>query len=64
MRQVKQETLHIRNKLPQIILPQNKIDMFIEWYNKDLRFQDTIPKAFTEGYIFLKNDIVNIDINN
>lgn len=64
MKQVKHETLKIRNKLPQIILPENKIGMFIDWYNEDLRFQDTIPRAFNEGYIFLKNDIVDIDVNN
>ena len=47
----KYKVLKINKKLPQIILPNNKIDMFIEWYNKDIRFQETVPKAFQEGYL-------------
>lgn len=56
------DTLQIRKKLPQIIIPNNKIEMFVNWYNEDLRFQDTIPKAFEEGYLIIENDLVNVDI--
>ena len=55
--------LKINKKLPQIILPKNKIDMFLDWYNADLRHQDTLPKAFTEGYIIIDNDVMDIDLS-
>lgn len=54
--------LKLNKKLPQIILHKNKIDMFIEWYNNDLRHQNTLPKAFNEGYMILENDVMNLDI--
>ena len=57
------QQLKINKKLPQIILPQNKIDMFLDWYNEDLRHQDTLPKAFNEGYIIIDNDVMNIDVS-
>lgn len=57
--------LQIRKKLPYIILPKSKVDMFIEWWNKDLKYQNTIPIAFDEGYFYLENELVpNIDFNN
>lgn len=55
--------LKINKKLPQIILPKNKIDMFLDWYNEDLRHQDILPKAFTEGYIIIDNDVMDIDLS-
>lgn len=55
--------LKINKKLPQIILPANKIGMFLDWYNEDLRSQDHIPKAFSEGYLTIENDIIQIDIS-
>lgn len=54
--------LKIDPSLPQLILPENKVGMFIEWYNKDIRFQNTIPHAFNEGYLKLHNTI-NVDIS-
>lgn len=45
--------LKINKKLPQIILPKDKNDYFLEWYNKDLRFQNEIPHTFERGYLFL-----------
>lgn len=45
--------LRINKKLPQIVLPQNKNDYFIKWYDDDLRFQDNIPRSFERGYLFL-----------
>lgn len=56
-------TLKIRNKLPQIIVPMNKIDMFLDWYNSDLRFQDEVPHSFDEGYLVLENDFIQVDWN-
>ena len=49
--------LRINKKLPQIVLPQNKNNYFIEWYDNDLRFQDTIPNSFEKGYLFLEGDL-------
>ena len=43
----------MNNKLPQIIIPENKVDMFIEWYDADIRFTDSCPHAFDEGYLLL-----------
>ena len=37
--------------------------MFLEWYNEDLRHQNTLPKAFNEGYLILDNDVMQLDIN-
>lgn len=54
------EKLRIIKKIPQIILPKDKNEMFIKWYNEDLRFQDEIPKVFERGYVFITNDF---DIN-
>lgn len=56
------QILKINLKLPQIILPENKIQMFLDWYNQDLRFQNTVPQAFKEGYLFIKNNFLNIKI--
>lgn len=50
------QELHIRNKLPQIIVPADKVDIFIEWWNKDIRFQPDIPHSFDEGYFILNNE--------
>lgn len=59
----KDKILRIDNKLPQIILPQSKIGMFIDWYNNDLRLLDTLPEAYNEGYLIIENDIIQIDIS-
>ena len=58
----KKQQLRINKRLPQIHIEQKQIDLFIEWWNKDIRFQQTIPHSFEEGY--LKCDLnLNIDIN-
>ena len=59
----KDKILRIDNKLPQIILPQSKIGMFIDWYNNDLRLLSTLPEAYNEGYLIIENDIIQIDIS-
>lgn len=63
MKQVNHSNLKIKNKLPQILLPKNKIQMFIDWYNEDIRFQDSLPKAFNEGYVIIENDIIDVDLS-
>ena len=54
-------TLNMRAKLSQIVVPKNKLGMFIDWYNSDLRFQDIIPRSFDEGYLIIENDFVYLD---
>ena len=54
--------LRIDNKLPQIILPKDKISMFIDWYNNDLRLLGTLPESYNEGYLIIENDIIQVDI--
>ena len=46
-----QKKLKIDNHLPQIIIPANKIDMFVQWWNSDIRFEKTIPHSFESGYL-------------
>lgn len=52
------EQLIYNKSLPKLYLPENKIKTFIDWYNKDLRFVEEIPKAFEEGYFILENTII------
>lgn len=51
--------LRINKKLPQIVLPKEKNEYFIEWYDKDLRFQDEIPNSFDRGYLFVEGTLYN-----
>ena len=53
---MKEKILRMNKKLLKIILPENKNEMMLNWYNKDLRFQDTIPKVFERGYLLLENN--------
>lgn len=46
--------MNINRKLPQIIIPRDKLTMFMDWWDNDIRFETTIPKAFNEGYLFFK----------
>lgn len=57
--EVLKNELKISPKLPKIYLPKTKISTFIDWYNKDLRFELEVPHAFEEGYFILENDFIN-----
>lgn len=48
--------LKINKRLPKIILPANKLEMFANWWNEDIRFEKTIPHSFEEGYLFIENE--------
>lgn len=48
--------LKINKRLPKIMLPANKLKMFAEWWNEDIRFEKTIPHTFEEGYLFIENE--------
>ena len=61
---MKNTQLRMIKKIPQIILPKEKNEMFIDWYNKDLRFVDDIPKVFDKGYLILENTFFCDDDDN
>lgn len=58
---MEKQELRIIKKLPQIVLPADKNEMFLKWYDEDLRFQDIIPKAFERGYVFIENTFMDIE---
>lgn len=43
--------MNINRKLPQIIIPRDKLIMFMDWWDNDIRFEHSVPKAFNEGYV-------------
>jgi len=49
----KLKILKIDKHLPQIIVPENKTQMFIDWWNSDIRFEKSIPHSFDEGYMII-----------
>lgn len=51
----------INKRLPQILLPTNKIKMFADWWNSDIRFESTVPHSFEEGY-FTVNSLPSISM--
>ena len=53
----KVKILKIDKTLPQIIVPTNKIKMFIDWWNSDIRFEQSIPHTFDKGYMIIENII-------
>lgn len=52
-------TLNIKSKLPQILIPDDKVIVFKDWWNQDIRFQTSIPKSFSEGYLLIDNSYKN-----
>ena len=46
--------MKFNKKLPQIIIPRDKLTMFMDWWDNDIRFEHTVPKAFEEGYLIYK----------
>lgn len=57
------KVLKINKSLPKIIINQDKIDLFIDWYNKDLRYQEEIPHTFEEGYLELHSNIFDTNMS-
>jgi len=49
------KVLKIDKRLPQIIVPADKVQMFIDWWNSDIRFEKSIPHTFNEGYMIIDN---------
>lgn len=43
--------LNIDKSLPQIIIPKDKLQIFIDWYNDKLIAETELPEIFNEGYI-------------
>lgn len=60
---MEKKTLKIDKHLPQIMLPKDKIQMFVDWWNTDIRFEKSIPHSFEEGYLFIENKD-SLDIKN
>ena len=58
----KKQQLKINKRLPQIHIEQKQVNLFIDWWNKDIRFQKTVPHSFEEGYLKCDLDF-NIDVN-
>lgn len=52
----KRKELKINKRLPKIVLPANKLKMFADWWNEDIRFEKTIPHSFEEGYLFVEHE--------
>ena len=56
--------LKIDKRLPKIIIPSSKFDLFFGWWNSDIRFEKSIPHSFEEGYIIADNIQKGLDVNN
>ena len=56
--------LRINPLLPNIIISKDKINLFVDWYNKDIRFQKELPHTFEKGYIRIKSMLFSPDISN
>lgn len=37
------------------MLPADKLTMFADWWNNDIRFEKTVPHSFEEGYLLIEN---------
>lgn len=55
--------LKVNPELPNILISDNKIKLFIDWYNKDIRFQNEVPHTFEKGYIILNSKLFSEDIS-
>lgn len=47
----KKELLKINDRLSKIIIPKEKVNLFLDWYEQDLYKENTVPKVFDEGYL-------------
>ena len=56
--------LRINPLLPNIIISKDKINLFVDWYNNDIRFQKELPHTFEKGYIRIKSMLFSPDISN
>ena len=48
--------LKIDKRLSKIIIPESKVQMFIDWWNSDIRFEKSIPQV-------LRNYILSISFS-
>lgn len=46
--------MKLNKKLPQIVIPRDKLVMFMDWWDNDIRYENHVPKAFEEGYMIYK----------
>lgn len=59
----KNKKLKIDKRAPQIIIPADKIKMFQDWWNTDIRFEKSIPHSFNAGYLIIDGLTSGININ-
>lgn len=52
----KRKILKMDKHLPKIVLPKQKLKMFADWWNSDIRFEKTVPHSIEEGYLIIEND--------
>ena len=55
--EIRKMKLNLNKRLPQIHIEQKQIDLFLDWWNKDIRFEKTIPHSFEEGYLLCDMDM-------
>lgn len=55
--EIRKMKLNLNKRLPQIHIEQKQIDLFLDWWNKDIRFEKTIPHSFEEGYLICDMDM-------
>lgn len=55
------EILKIDKSLPKLILPENKLNMFLDWWNADIRFEKHIPHSFNEGYFYIEFPLTDLN---
>lgn len=53
IKQRQRKVLKIDKHLPHIVIPPKTRAMFINWWNSDIRFEQSIPHVFESGYIIL-----------
>lgn len=53
-------TIKIDKKLQKIKLPKEKLNMLAEWWDKDIRFESDIPRAFEQGYFLIQNEEIKV----
>lgn len=58
--QQQRKQLKIDKRLPQILIPPKTRVMFMNWWNKDIRFEKSIPHSFEKGYMVMDYNYLDI----
>ena len=46
--------LKMNKRLPKIVLPKSKLKLFDEWWDSDIKHENSIPHSFEEGYLIIE----------